>query len=65
MGVVCQSSSCRNICTLVVLRGEWIVYKYDFFDDVFVQCPKCKNKYKVIGSVYDGPEEGYVKHFLN
>lgn len=43
---------------------EWTVYKYGFFDDLFVQCPKCNSKYKVSGSVYDGPEEGCVTHSL-
>ena len=43
---------------------EWIVYKYDFLNDVIVECSKCNNKFKVIGSVYDGPDEGYVSHYL-
>lgn len=43
---------------------EWTIYKYAFFDDVYAQCSKCHNKYKVSGSVYDGPDEGYVSHYL-
>lgn len=43
---------------------EWTVYKYDFLDDVFVQCPNCNNRYKVSGSVYDGPDEGYISNLL-
>lgn len=43
---------------------ELTVYKYDFVSDVVVECPGCHKKFKVTGSVYDGPEEGYVSQYL-
>lgn len=50
---------------IVGIEGcEWTVYKYGFVSDVEVECKKCHSRFKVNGYVYDGPDEGYLRHYL-
>ena len=43
---------------------EWFVYRYDFVREMSVGCSRCCTMFKVSGSVFDGPDEGYLRSAL-